>query len=145
MPQEIIVSVLDRDEYLKNPIEVGLDKDWGEKSRNFDNRMRAQGVYILHTVNPSRIIYIGKARGKNLRGRIHDHCVKSADPHSQKVYQALKKAKETEGQIFASLITTEQIPSYFKGKNLKDAAMIDIYEQVLIHLLETKIKALSIQ
>ena len=47
MAEKIIISVLNKNEYLKNPIEIGLDKDWVNKSKNFDQRVKAQGIYIL--------------------------------------------------------------------------------------------------
>jgi len=37
--------------------------------------------------------------------------------------------------MLVSLLTTEQIRSFFEGMQLKDNAMVDIYEQVLIHIL----------
>lgn len=140
---EIVVAILEKDEYLRNPIEIGLDKDWTNKSRDFDRRMKAQGVYVIHISTPPRIIYVGKTRGPTMdfAARLYRHCVESASGYYPKVYRALKRVKEETGDpILVSLITTEQLRGLFKGTQLEDAAMIDIYEQVLIHLLKPEIQ-----
>jgi len=142
MVEEITISVLNRDEYLASPIEIGLDKDWVNKSRNFDERMKSQGIYVLHTPTPLRIFYVGKTRGPTMdfHTRLYRHATKPASSDS-KVYRALKKMEKENGKpILVALITLEQIRSLFKGKQLEDAAMIDIYEQVLIHLLKPEIQ-----
>jgi len=141
MAQKMIISVLNKNDYLKNPIEIGLDKDWKVKRRNFDQRVKAQGVYILHVSTPLRIIHVGETRGPTMdfATRLYRHATKSASSNS-KVYQALKKAKqETGGPILVSLVTTEQIGGLFEGKQSEDEAMVDIYEQVLIHLLKPEV------
>lgn len=140
--REIIIDVLDKNWYLKNPIEVGLDEDWANKSKYFDRSMKAQGVYIIHVPNPPRIIHVGKTRGPTMdfATRLYRHCVKSASGDYPKVYRALKRIKEETGDpILVSLIPSEQIRDLFRGEKLEDAAIIDIYEQVLIHLLAPKI------
>lgn len=142
MAEKIVISVLNKNEYLKNPIEIGLDKDWTNKSRDFDQGVKAQGVYILRVSTPLRIIYVGKTRGPtmNFSIRLYRHATKLASSNS-KVYRALKKAeRETGGPILVSLVTTEQIRSLFEGKQLEDGAMVDIYEQVLIHLLKPEVQ-----
>ena len=142
MAEKIIINVLNKNEYLKNPIEIGLDKDWTNKSRIFDQRVEAQGVYIVHISTPLRIIYVGKTRGPTMdfATRLYRHATKSASSNS-KVYRALKKAEqETGGPILVSLIATEKIRSSFEGKKLEDAAMIDLYEQTLIHLVRPEVQ-----
>jgi hypothetical protein len=143
MVEEIIITIMNRNEYLKNPIEIGLDKDWTNKSVNFDERMKMQGIYIFHISQPQRIIYVGKTRGPTMdfRTRLYRHATESASQSNPKVYRALKKIKEETGsQILVSLLTTKQIQSLFKGKQLEDSALIDIYEQLLIHLLKPEIQ-----
>lgn len=142
MAEKIVISVLNKNEYLKNPIEIGLDKNWIRKSRDFDHKVKAQGVYILHVSSPPRIIYVGKTRGLTMdfATRLYRHATKSASGNS-KVYQALKKAeRETGGPILVSLVTTEQIRGFFEGKPLDNDAIIDVYEQVLIHLLRPEVQ-----
>lgn len=142
MVEEITISILNRDEYLANPIEIGLDEDWANKSRNFDRRMKSQGIYVLHIPAPLRIIYVGKTRGSTMdfRTRLYRHATESASQSNPRVYRALKKIKEEGSQILVSLLTTEQIRSLFRGKPSEDAEMIDIYEQVLIHLLKPEMQ-----
>jgi len=139
MVEEITISILDKEEYLVNPIKIGLDKDWVKKSTDFDRRMKMQGIYIFHVSTPLRIIYIGKTRGPTMdfKTRLYRHATESASQSNPRIYRVLKKVKEeNRGPILVSLITTEQIRSLFKGKPLEDSAMIDIYEQALIHLLK---------
>lgn len=142
MAEEITISVLNKDEYLANPIGIGLDKDWVNRSRNFDRRMKSQGIYILHVGMPPRVIYVGKTRGPTMdfATRLYRHATKAASSNS-KVYRGLKKIERDTGKpILVALITLEQIRSLFKAKQLEDAAMVDIYEQVLIHLLKPEIQ-----
>ena len=142
MSEKIVIRILNRNEYLRRPIEIGLDKDWTKKSRYFNQRVKSQGAYILHVSNPLRIIYVGKTRGPTMdfATRLYRHATKSASSNSR-VYRTLKKVeRETRGPILVSLVTTEQIRSFFEGKPLEDDAMVDIYEQVLIHLLEPEIQ-----
>jgi len=139
MVEDIIITVMDGEEYLKNALEIGLDREWAKKSANFDGRMRMQGIYIFHISAPRRIIYVGKTRGPTMdfRTRLYRHATKSASQSNPKVYETLKKiTKETQRSVLVSLLTTEQIRNLFKGKPLEDAALVDIYEQVLIHLLK---------
>jgi hypothetical protein len=141
--EEITINVLKKNEYLKDPIEIGLDRDWSKKSVNFDERMKKQGVYILHILSPQRIIYVGKTRGPTMsfQIRLYRHATESASQSNPRVYRMLKKIKEeTESPTHVSLVTTEQIRSLFKGKPMEDPAMVDIYEQVLIHLLKPEIQ-----
>jgi hypothetical protein len=143
MVEEISISVSNKREYLQNPVEIGLDKDWVNKSAKFNRRMKMQGIYVFHTSDPLRVIYVGKTRGPTMdfRTRLYRHATKSASQSNPKVYKTLKKIKEETGSpILVSLITTEQIRSLFKGKSLENAAMIDIYEQILIHLLEPEMQ-----
>lgn len=73
--------------------------------------------------------------------RLYRHATESASQSNPKVYRALKKIKEETGSsIHASLITTEQIRSLFNGKQMEDAAIVDICEQVLIHLLKPEMQ-----
>lgn len=142
MVEEIIINILNKNEYLENPIEIGLDRDWVNKSRNFDRRMKSQGIYILHVSIPPRVIYIGKTRGPTMdfATRLYRHATKAASGDS-KVYRVLKKIKRETGKpILVALLTLEQVRSLFEGKSLEDAAMIDIYEQLLIHLLKPEIQ-----
>jgi len=142
MVEKVTISLLSRDEYLRNPIEIGLDDDWTKKSRSFDRRVKFQGVYMLHVPTPFRIVYVGKTRGPSMdfHTRLYRHATEAASSNS-KVYRALKKVKnETRGPLLVSLIRTEQIRSLFEGKQLEDRAMIDIYEQTLIHLLKPEIQ-----
>jgi len=142
MAEKIAITVLNKTEYLKNPVEIGLDKGWTNKSGGFDQRVKAQGVYILHVSAPLQIIYVGKTRGPTMdfATRLYRHATKSASGNS-KVYRALKKAeRETGGPILVSLVTTEQIRGLFEGKRLEDGAMVDVYEQVLIHLLRPEVQ-----
>jgi len=142
MMEEITLSILDKSEYLKNPIEIGLEKDWVNKSRSFDQRMKSQGIYILHVSLPPRIIYVGKTRGPTMdfATRLYRHATKSGSSDS-KVYRTLKKIQQETGKpILVALIPLEKIRTLFEGKLLEDAAMIDIYEQVLIHLLKPEIQ-----
>jgi hypothetical protein len=141
--EEIIINVLEKNEYLADPIEIGLDKDWSKKSVNFDERMKKQGIYVFHILSPQRIIYVGKTRGPTMdfHTRLYRHATESASQSNPKVYRALKKIKEETGSsIHASLITTEQIRSLFNGKQMEDAAIVDICEQVLIHLLKPEMQ-----
>jgi len=143
MVEEISVSIMDKNEYLKNPIEIGIDKDWTKKSVKFDERMKMQGIYVFHVSKPQRIIYVGKTRGPTMdfKTRLYRHATESASQSSPRVYRKLKKIKEETGSpILVSLLTTEKIRSLFKGKPLKDSAMIDICEQLLIHLLKPEIQ-----
>lgn len=143
MAQELVITVLGVSEYLANPLEIGLDEDWVNKSRNFDSRMKSKGVYVLHVENPLKIIYIGKTSGPTMdfHTRLYRHATKSASQSSPRVYRMLKEIKkETGSPILVSLITKEQIRGLFKGKSLGDTAMIDIYEQVAIHLLRPKMQ-----
>ena len=138
----ITMTVLDKDEYLKNIIEIGLDRGWKAKRRYFDKRAKAQGFYVLFVRKPIRIIYVGKTRGPTMdfATRLYRHATIAASRNS-KVYRALKGAEqETGGPILASLVTTEQIRRLFDGEKLGDEAMIDAYEQVLIHLLKPEIQ-----
>jgi len=142
MVEEITISILNKDEYLASPIEIGLDKDWVNESRNFDRRMKLQGIYVIHVLAPLRIIYVGKTRGPTMdfATRLYRHATKAASSDS-KVYRALKKIEQETGKpILVALITLEQIRGLFKGKPLEDAAMVDIYEQMLIHLLKPEIQ-----
>lgn len=142
MSEKIVISILNKNEYLKKPIEIGLDNEWVKKSRYFDQRVKAQGVYILHFSNPPQVIYIGKTRGPtmNFTIRLYRHATKTAS-NSSRVYRTLKKVeRETGGPILVSLVTTEQIRSFFEGKPLGDDAMVDICEQVLIHLLKPELQ-----
>lgn len=41
MAEKIVINILNKTEYLKNPMETGLDKDWTNKCGNFDERMKA--------------------------------------------------------------------------------------------------------
>lgn len=139
MVQEITIAVLTKNEWLANPLEIGLDKDWVNKSKNFDWRMKTQGVYVFHIADPPRVIYVGKTRGPTMdfHTRLYRHATESASQSNPRIYKALKKVKEETGSpILVSLMTKEQIRSLFKGVPLEDAAMIDIYEQILIHLLK---------
>jgi hypothetical protein len=141
--EEIIINVLKKDEYLTDPIEIGLDEDWVKKSVNFDQKMKMQGVYIFHTSAPFRILYVGKTRGSTMdfRTRLYRHAIESASQSNPKVYKMLKRVKQETGvPITVSLVTTEKLQTLFKGKKLEDPAMIDIYEQVLIHLLKPEIQ-----
>jgi hypothetical protein len=141
--EEIVINVLKKDEYLTDPIEIGLDKDWVVKSVNFNEKMRMQGIYIFHTLSPQRIIYVGKTRGPTMdfHTRLYRHATESASQSNPRVYRTLKRIKEETGSpIHVSLITTKQIRSLFRGKSMEDAAMIDICEQVLIHSLKPEIQ-----
>ena len=141
MAQKIVLTTLSKEEYLKNPVEIGLDKDWSNKSQRFDQRLRSQGIYIIHTV-PSRVFYVGKTRGlmMDFATRLYRHATKAASGNS-KTYRALKEMEEeTKGPILVSLVTKEQLRGFFEGMQLKDHAMIDIYEQVLIHILEPQLQ-----
>jgi len=142
MAEKITIKVLTKSDYLRNPIEIGLDKGWSSKSAGFDQRLKSQGVYIFHVSALPRIIYVGKTRGPTMdfATRLYRHATGPASGDS-KVYRALKKAEsESGGPVLVSLVTTEQIRSLFEGQRLKDDAMVDIYEQVLIHLLEPEIQ-----
>lgn len=142
MVQTIVIHVLRKNDILKNPIEIGLDEKWKVKSKNFDKRVKAQGIYIFHVRNALRIIYVGKTRGPTMdfATRLYRHATKTASSNS-KVYRALKKIEqETGSPILVSLITTDQIRNLFDGDRLEDEAMIDIYEQVMIHLLKPEVQ-----
>jgi len=140
--EEITLSVLNKNEYLASPIEIGLDKDWVNKSRNFDQRMKSQGIYLLHVSMPPRIIYVGKTRGSTMDFATHlyRHATKSGSSDS-KVYRTLKKIQQETGKpILVGLVALEKIRTFFKGKPVEDSAMIDIYEQVLIHSLKPEVQ-----
>jgi hypothetical protein len=143
MAEETTFSILRKEEYLANPIEIGLDKDWVNKSKNFDKRMKMQGIYVFHISAPQRIIYVGKTRGPTMdfHTRLYRHATESASQSNPKVYRTLKKIKEEiKCPILVSLLTTEQIRNLFQGKQWEEPAMIDIYEQVLIHLLKPEVQ-----
>jgi len=91
MAQKIIVTTLNKEEYLKDPLEIGLDKDWTKKSQRFDQRVKSQGVYIIHISAPTRVLYIGRTRGRmmDFAMRLYRHATKAASGNS-KTYQALK-------------------------------------------------------
>lgn len=73
----------------------------------------------------------------DFRTRLYRYATENASQSSPKVYKTLKKTKEETGSpILVSVLTTEQIRSLFKGKQLEDSAIIDIYEQIMIHLLK---------
>jgi len=143
MSQKIIINLLNKNDYLQNPMEIGLDDEWTSKSRKFDQRMKGRGVYILHVSTiPSRILYVGKTRGLSMdyATRLYRHATKAASSNSR-IYQALKRIKQETGcPILVSLVTIEQIRNFFEGMKLEDAAMIDIYEQVLIHMLKPELQ-----
>jgi len=141
MSQKIIINVPGKEEHLKNPMEMGLDDDWKIKRRKMDSRINAKGVYVIYVTNPLRIIHVGETRGatKDFGTRLYRHATKSASTNSN-VYEALKKVeRETGGPILVSLLSTEQIRSFFEGKELEDEVIIDIYEQVEIHLLKPEV------
>lgn len=136
------MKILSKKEYLKDPVEIGLDGNWSTKSQEFDQRARSQGVYIIHISEPSLVLYVGKTRGPmmDFATRLYRHATKSASQDSR-IYQALKRVKEeTDSRILVSFMTKEQIRGLFKGIRLKNSAMIDIYEQVLIHILEPQLQ-----
>ena len=138
MVEEIHIKLLNSRVCLEKPQEIGLDENWKVKSRFFDDRMKLQGLYIFHTTNPLKVIYVGKTRGSSMdfKTRLYRHATKSASQSNPKVYQKLKQiTSEGQKQIFVSLITTEQIRDCFSGKQLSDEAIIDTYEQLLIHSL----------
>ncbi len=113
------------------------------KSKYFDERMKMQGLYIFHFCDPLRIIYVGKTRGPtmNFRTRLYRHATESASQSNPKVYLKLKKInKETGKPIFVSIITTIELRNLFAGTRLDDGAIIDVYEQLLIHLLRPEIQ-----
>ncbi|KON33011.1 MAG: hypothetical protein AC479_05965 [miscellaneous Crenarchaeota group-6 archaeon AD8-1] len=139
----MIITILNRDKCIENPVEIGLDKDWKVKVRHFDKRFLMKGIYILHFADPLRIIYVGKTRGSTMdfNTRIYRHATEAASRGSQ-VYQKLKEInKETGKPVLVSLITTNQLRTLFRGKTLKDSAMIDIYEQILIHSLHPELNS----
>lgn len=143
MFEDIVIKILDRIDYLKNPMEIGLDEKWKRKSVDFGDRMKMQGIYIFHVSMPQRIIYVGKTRGETMdfHTRLYRHATKSASQSNPKVYEKLRKIQEDMGcPILVSLITIAEIRDLFKGKPLEDAAMIDIYEQVLIHFLKPEVQ-----
>ena len=143
MPNQVIIEILDKEKCLENSLEIGLDKEWTMKSRHFDKRMKMQGLYVFHFSDPLRIIYVGKTRGSTMdfQTRLYRHATEAASQSNPKVYLRLKKiSKETGKQILVSLIATDQLRSFFNGTNLSDAAIIDIYEQLLIHFLRPEIQ-----
>ena len=143
MAEDILIRVLDRTDYLKNPVAIGLDDEWKKKSMNFDDRMKTQGIYIFHVSASQRVIYVGKTRGETMdfRTRLYRHATKSASQSNPRVYEKLKKLQgETGDPILVSLVSVTEIRKLFKGKPLRDAAMIDIYEQVLIHFLKPEVQ-----
>jgi hypothetical protein len=106
-----------------------------------DEQKEQQQCARAHVTNPLRIIHVGKTRGPSMDfgTRLYRHATKSASSNSS-VYQALKKIKrETVSPILVSLLTTKHIRSFFKGKELEDDAIIDICEQVAIHLLKSDV------
>jgi hypothetical protein len=77
----------------------------------------------------------------NFRTRLYRHATKSASQSNSKVYEKLKKLQgETGDPILVSLVSVAEIRKLFKGKPLRDAAIIDIYEQVLIHFLKPEVQ-----
>jgi hypothetical protein len=141
MPEKITFVVLDNSDYLKNPIEIGLDKEWKIKSKNFDERMDEQGIYIIH-ISLSRIIYVGKTRGLTMdfKTRLYRHATESASQSNPKVYRKLKEIEKDGSPILVSLLTKDKINALFEGKKLGHASMIDIYEQFLIHHLNPEVQ-----
>lgn len=140
---QITIRIMGREEVLANPVEIGLDEDWSVNSKNFDRRMKSQGIYVLHVASPPRIIYVGKTRGPSMdfQTRLYRHATVLASQNSH-VYRVLKRIKgETGSAILVSLIAKEQLRILFQGSNLTDAAMVDIYEQLMIHLFEPAIQA----
>lgn len=122
-------------------MEIGLDNDWKVKRRKMDKRINAKGVYVLYVSNPLRIIHVGQTRGPTMDfgTRLYRHATKSASSDSR-VYRTLKETEqENGGPILVSLLTTLQIRSFFEGEGLEDEAIIDIYEQVAIHLLNPEV------
>ena len=139
---KITIRVVDRNELLARPVEIGMDEKWSVSSPNFDRRMKSEGIYVLHIASPSRVIYVGKTRGPSMdfQTRLYRHATESASQNSP-VYKVLKRInQETGTPILASLITTEQLRNLFQGTNLTDAAMVDIYEQLMIHVLRPEIQ-----
>jgi len=139
MKKEFCVTILDKDEYLKNSCEIGLDEEWKKKSPMFDERLNEKGVYIIHM--PARIVYIGKTRGPTMdfRTRLYRHATKAASSNST-VYQTLKVAKEKGEQIFVALLPIDRIRRLYRGKDLTNEMIVDTYEQVLIHALKPEIQ-----
>lgn len=136
------METLSKKECLKDPVEIGLDRNWSTKSQEFDLRVRSQGVYVIHMSEPSLVLYVGKTKGPmmDFATRLYRHATKSAFQDSR-IYQALKRVKEETGsRILVSFVTKEQIRGLFKGTRLKNSGMIDIYEQVLIHILELQLQ-----
>lgn len=105
MSNKISIQILDRDEYLKKPLEIGLDKNWKAKNRYFDQRFYMKGIYILHFSDPIRIIYVGKTRGATMdfKTRLYRHATESGSQGSQ-VYQKLEEISKEQENLFLHLL-----------------------------------------
>ena len=103
------------------------------------------GIYIIFTQTPERCIYVGKTRGNQMdfATRLYRHATMAASQNG-KVYRKLKEIlqKEPEKIINIALINSEDVKGHFNlnNCNLSKSAMIDIFEQVLIHYLHPEIQ-----
>lgn len=123
-------------ECLRQSIEIGLDKEWKHKSKEFPDTVKGKGVYVLYTKNPKEILYVGKTAGRTMyfAKRLFRHAAKSASRNS-KVYRKLKNMRKC---IYVGLIDVEQIETFFSGERLSNSGYIDIFEQIAIYFLRPK-------
>jgi hypothetical protein len=136
MGSYIRVALPQRREYFRQSVEIGLDKDWKRKRKEHPPIAKEKGVYVLHSNDPSGVIYIGKTTKKTMHfdKRLYRHATKSASRNSP-VYKALKKIKKNGKRIYAGLIEVERIKTFFSGKKLSNLGYIDVFEQIAIHFL----------
>ena len=139
--KEIKILLKKQVEYIKERCNLKLDKKWSRE--DLGERAKQKGVYIIFTTKPKEIIYVGKTRGKRMdfATRLYRHVSARASSNSR-VYRKLKGIDRKGVGIKVSLINSIEIEKYFSSneKKLSDKAIIDIFEQVLIHYLHPTIQ-----
>jgi hypothetical protein len=136
MKSYIKVMLPQRSEYFRQSVEVGLDKIWKRKRKEYPQIVKKKGVYVLYSNAPPTVVYVGKTAGMTMdfATRLYRHATKSGSRDS-KVYKELKKIERKGNRIYAGLIDVERIKMFFSGKRLQDLGYIDIFEQIAIHVL----------
>jgi len=139
---EIRISLRERKAYLKNSVDLKMDKNWQREV--LGEVAHQKGVYVIF-YPPRRVLYVGKTRGQkmDLAKRLYRHVHKKASSNS-KVYRVLRRITRKEHKpIKVSLIDGEVAKSHFTSNieiEINEPAAIDILEQILIHYLRPKIQ-----
>jgi hypothetical protein len=137
----IKVILPQRSEYFRQSVEIGLDKIWKHKRKEYPQIVKKKGVYVLYSNAPVTVLYVGKTAGMTMdfATRLYRHATKSGSRNS-KVYKELKKIERKGKRIYAGLIDVERIKTFFSGKMTSDLGYIDIFEQIAIHFLNPRLQ-----